>query len=85
MGQTSNNSSAGVNLPNSEGQMNQDSTLPPLCDLDMGVIESLPPDLFSEINDVYGGKLTSLMPKPKGKGADIGMWPKSSGPGGGKV
>lgn len=70
---------------NGEGHINQGSTLPPLCDLDMGVIESLPPDLLSEINDLYGGMLISLMSKQKCKSADIGsLWPTSSGNGGGK-
>lgn len=56
----------------SEAVSNQDSTLPPLCDLDMGVIASLPPELFSEINDIYGGKLASLISKNKGKSVGIG-------------
>lgn len=69
---------------NGEGHINHDSTLPPLCDLDMGVIESLPRDLLSEINDLYGGMLISLMSKHKGKSANIGsLWPTSSGSGGG--
>ncbi|KAM7479135.1 hypothetical protein LguiA_027348 [Lonicera macranthoides] len=56
----------------SEAVSNQDSTLPPLCDLDMGVIASLPPELYSEINDMYGGKLASLISKNKGKSVVIG-------------
>ncbi|XP_057247657.1 DNA repair protein REV1 isoform X3 [Beta vulgaris subsp. vulgaris] len=43
------------------------SPLPSLDDLDLGVIESLPPELFSEINDIYGGKLTDLISKRKVK------------------
>lgn len=43
------------------------SILPPLGHLDMGVVESLPPELFFEINEVYGGKLTDLVAKNKSK------------------
>ncbi|KAF7142402.1 hypothetical protein RHSIM_Rhsim05G0088800 [Rhododendron simsii] len=36
-------------------------------DLDLGVVASLPPDLSSEINDIYDGKLINLISKKKGK------------------
>ncbi|XP_022898470.1 DNA repair protein REV1 isoform X4 [Olea europaea var. sylvestris] len=39
--------------------------LPPLHDLDVGVIVSLPPDVIAEINDMYGGELTSFISKYK--------------------
>lgn len=57
----------GGDISSSEGDVNQDSVLPPLCDLDMGVIENLPPDLFSELNNRYGGKLITFISKHKGK------------------
>ncbi|XP_020536171.2 DNA repair protein REV1 isoform X2 [Jatropha curcas] len=40
---------------------------PPLYDLDMGVIEGLPPELFSELNEFYGGKLVDFIAQSKGK------------------
>lgn len=43
------------------------STLPPLHDLDMTVIKSLPPEVFSEINDMYDGKLFDFVSENKGK------------------
>ncbi|OMO63318.1 DNA-repair protein, UmuC-like protein [Corchorus olitorius] len=53
-----------------EGCSNQISTVPPLCHLDMGVVESLPSDLLSELNEIYGGKLVDLIAKSKGQGED---------------
>lgn len=46
----------------------QISNIPPLCHLDMGVVESLPSELLSELNEIYGGKLAGLIGKSKGKG-----------------
>lgn len=60
----------GTNPSNAEAPVNQDFALPPLGDLDLGVIEGLPPDLFSEINDMYDGKLINLISKKKGKNVD---------------
>ncbi|XP_028095959.1 DNA repair protein REV1 isoform X2 [Camellia sinensis] len=60
----------GTNPSNAEAPVNQDLALPPLDDLDLGVIEGLPPDLFSEINDMYDGKLINLISKKKGKNVD---------------
>ncbi|KAL0542076.1 hypothetical protein IC582_022165 [Cucumis melo] len=40
---------------------------PPLCNLDIGVIRSLPPELFSELNEIYGGKLIDLLAKSRDK------------------
>ena len=40
---------------------------PPLCNLDIGVIRSLPPELFSELNEIYGGKLIDLLSKSRDK------------------
>jgi DNA repair protein REV1 len=59
------------NMSDSEACQNQVSELPPLCHLDMGVLESLPPELFSELNEIYGGKLVDLIAKNKGKSVSI--------------
>ncbi|KAL8156172.1 DNA repair protein REV1 [Apium graveolens] len=74
LGQSCTNTFVGGDISSSEGHANEDSVLPALCDLDMGVIENLPPDLFSELNNRYGGKLITFLSKHKGKRAesDIG-------------
>lgn len=46
-------------------QASSNQTLPPLCHLDMGVVENLPPELFSELNETYGGKLVDFIAKNK--------------------
>ncbi|XP_019055686.1 PREDICTED: DNA repair protein REV1 isoform X3 [Nelumbo nucifera] len=51
----------------SKACLNQVSSLPPLSHLDMGVIESLPSEIISEVNEMYGGKLIYLIEKGKGK------------------
>lgn len=56
---------------NNEAPLNQVSELPALCDLDMGVLESLPPELLSEINDMYAGKLSDIIRKRKGKNENV--------------
>ncbi|XP_057964637.1 DNA repair protein REV1 isoform X2 [Malania oleifera] len=61
----------GNSLFTGEAFSNQISGLPPLCHLDRGVVGSLPPELFSEINELYGGKLRDLIAKNKGKNEDI--------------
>ncbi|KAK4405190.1 DNA repair protein REV1 [Sesamum angolense] len=43
---------------------------PPLQDLDVAVIESLPPEVVSEINDMYGGRLLCFISKHKSKTVD---------------
>ena len=53
-----------------ESSSNPVATMPSLDDLDVGVIESLPPELFAEINDAYGGKLNDLISKKRGKVGD---------------
>ena len=58
------------NTSNGEGSSNQISTVPPLCHLDMGVVESLPSEVVSELNEIYGGKLVDLIAKRKGQGED---------------
>ncbi|XVE49265.1 hypothetical protein DITRI_Ditri01bG0069000 [Diplodiscus trichospermus] len=52
---------------NGESCSNQISNAPPLCHLDMGVVESLPSELLSELNEIYGGKLVDLIAKSKGE------------------
>ncbi|XP_061354386.1 DNA repair protein REV1 isoform X1 [Gastrolobium bilobum] len=42
------------------------STPPPLCHLDVEVIRNLPPELFSELNEIYGRKLVDFIAKGKG-------------------
>ncbi|XP_049351928.1 DNA repair protein REV1 isoform X1 [Solanum verrucosum] len=43
-------------------------TLPPMNELDIGVIESLPLEVFSEINDMYNGKLAHFINEKRSKG-----------------
>lgn len=55
-----------------KASLDQSVTRPALCHLDVGVIESLPPEVFSELNDAYGGKLVAFVSKDKGKSNSIG-------------
>lgn len=48
----------------------QNATLPALHDLDLEVIESLPQEVLSEIDDMYAGELSRLISKKQGKKAD---------------
>lgn len=59
------------NISNGEAFLNQVSEPPPLCHLDKEVLESLPPEIFSELNDIYSGKLIDLITKSKGKSENI--------------
>ncbi|CAN8246108.1 unnamed protein product [Cochlearia groenlandica] len=43
------------------------SSLPAMCHLDMDVLENLPPELISELDETYGGKLFELIEKRRGK------------------
>lgn len=43
------------------------SSLPPMCHLDMEVLENLPSELLSELDGTYGGKLFELIEKKRGK------------------
>ncbi|CAA7014851.1 unnamed protein product [Microthlaspi erraticum] len=43
------------------------SSLPPMCHLDMEVLENLPRELLSELDGTYGGKLFELIEKKRGK------------------
>lgn len=45
--------------------VNQTMTLPPICNLDMAVLQSLPPEIISEINEMYCGRLSDFMRKGK--------------------
>ncbi|CAK7330023.1 unnamed protein product [Dovyalis caffra] len=60
--QMDNNSLSGVSDP------------PPLYHLDMGVVESLPPELFSELNEIYGGKLTDFIAKSRVASENINIY-----------
>ncbi|KAJ0095620.1 hypothetical protein Patl1_16951 [Pistacia atlantica] len=60
-----------LNLSTGQDSLNQVSAVPPLCDLDVGVIENLPPELFSELNGIYGGKLFDLITKNRDKSENI--------------
>ncbi|GFQ07259.1 DNA repair protein rev1 [Phtheirospermum japonicum] len=55
------------NLVYAEAGVSLSASLPPLQDLDMVVLESLPPEVVSEINDMYGGKLLDFISKIKNK------------------
>ncbi|KAK4476999.1 hypothetical protein RD792_016201 [Penstemon davidsonii] len=57
----------GAGLSSSISDVSQTATLPPLHDLDVAIIESLPPEVVSEINDMYGGKLLGFISEYKGK------------------
>ncbi|KAL6213330.1 hypothetical protein ACLB2K_012777 [Fragaria x ananassa] len=48
-----------------ETSANQVSAPPPLCHLDLGVIESLPPEIFTELNRIYAGKLVDFVANNK--------------------
>ncbi|KAL6209867.1 hypothetical protein ACLB2K_020806 [Fragaria x ananassa] len=48
-----------------ETSANQVSAPPPLCHLDLGVIESLPPEIFTELNGIYAGKLVDFVANNK--------------------
>ncbi|KAL5707124.1 hypothetical protein ACHQM5_025211 [Ranunculus cassubicifolius] len=52
-----------TNQSRGEAAPSRESTLPSINDLDMGVIQSLPPEIFSEMNEMYGGRLSKLLEK----------------------
>lgn len=54
-------------LFSSETGIHNPTSLPPLQDLDVAVIECLPPEVVSEINDMYGGKLLGFISESKSK------------------
>ncbi|KAK4378473.1 hypothetical protein RND71_000335 [Anisodus tanguticus] len=55
-------------LPSVTAGIGQRGTLPPMNELDIGVIESLPPEVFSEINDMYHGRLAHFITEKRSKG-----------------
>ncbi|XP_057450361.1 DNA repair protein REV1 isoform X4 [Lotus japonicus] len=55
-----------VKIQNNQANANPISTPPPLCHLDVEVIRNLPPEVFSELNEIYGGKLIDYIAKGKG-------------------
>ncbi|KAL0348328.1 UNVERIFIED_CONTAM: DNA repair protein REV1, partial [Sesamum angustifolium] len=61
---------AGAALSSSVIGVSQTANLPPLQDLDVAVIESLPPEVVSEINDMYGGRLLCFISKHRSKTVD---------------
>lgn len=54
------------------------SAPPLLQDLDIGVIQSLPPELFSELNEMYGGKLGGFISQSKMKSENGDSSPRIS-------
>ncbi|XP_022631684.1 DNA repair protein REV1 isoform X3 [Vigna radiata var. radiata] len=48
-------------IPANEASTDPISTPPPLCNLDIEVIRNLPPDVFSELNEIYRGKLVDYI------------------------
>ncbi|KAI7737612.1 hypothetical protein M8C21_019406, partial [Ambrosia artemisiifolia] len=68
--QPGNNSVVGNIFSNQEANHRPD--VPPLSDLDSDVLESLPPEIFSEINDLYGGKLKDFMSKHRFESTGVG-------------
>ncbi|CAA0830956.1 DNA repair protein REV1, partial [Striga hermonthica] len=57
----------GSGLSSSEAGGSLITSLPPLEDLDIVVLESLPPEVVSEMNDMYGGELLSYIFKAKNR------------------
>ncbi|KAJ8769069.1 hypothetical protein K2173_024065 [Erythroxylum novogranatense] len=54
------------NLSGGEASSSNASAPPPLSHLDVGVLQSLPSEVFSELNDIYGGKLVDFIAQRKG-------------------
>ncbi|XP_027361078.1 DNA repair protein REV1 isoform X4 [Abrus precatorius] len=52
-------------ISNNQASINPIST-PPLCNLDVDVIRNLPPEVFSELNEIYGGRLIDYVANGKG-------------------
>ncbi|XP_024966568.1 DNA repair protein REV1 isoform X4 [Cynara cardunculus var. scolymus] len=71
------NSSVSANLFNREA--NRSSDVPPLSELDLEVLESLPPEILSEMNDLYGGKLKGFILKRKFEDVGVGTSSTLSG------
>lgn len=54
------------NILNNQASADPISTAPALCHLDVEVIKNLPPEVFSELNEIYGGKLVDFVAKGSG-------------------
>lgn len=54
------------NIQDNQASADRISTPPPLCHLDAEVIRNLPPEVFSELNEIYGGKLVDYIAKGEG-------------------
>ncbi|TKY71257.1 DNA repair protein REV1 [Spatholobus suberectus] len=52
-------------IPNNQASTDPISTPPPLFNLDVEVIRNLPPEVFSELNEIYGGKLIDYIANSK--------------------
>ncbi|KAF9675848.1 hypothetical protein SADUNF_Sadunf09G0075900 [Salix dunnii] len=63
--QVESNSSSGISAP------------PPLSHLDMGVVKGLPAELFSELNEIYGGKLTDFIAKSSVASENVNSYPST--------
>ncbi|KAL8540403.1 hypothetical protein ACS0TY_001857 [Phlomoides rotata] len=78
LGSSSNVTLSSAEMGRSESVVPQTTTLPLLQDLDMAVIESLPPDVVSEINDMYGGKLLGFISENKSRSVNRNIYAAST-------
>ncbi|XP_019421546.1 PREDICTED: DNA repair protein REV1 isoform X2 [Lupinus angustifolius] len=54
------------NILNNQASADTMLTAPSLCQLDVEVVKNLPPEVFSELNEMYGGKLVDFVAKGEG-------------------
>ncbi|KAK1276508.1 DNA repair protein REV1 [Acorus gramineus] len=50
-----------INQPSGARITEEPTILPPICSIDVEVLKSLPPEIISEINDMYSGRLTEFL------------------------
>ncbi|KAK1300739.1 DNA repair protein REV1 [Acorus calamus] len=50
-----------INQPSGVRITEEPTILPPICNIDVEVLKSLPPEIISEINDMYSGRLTEFL------------------------
>ncbi|KAH0924273.1 hypothetical protein HID58_024291 [Brassica napus] len=62
-----NSAPASIQTEKDDHSGDTNSSLPPMCHLDMEVLENLPPELLTELDGTYGGKLFELIEKKRGK------------------